>query len=137
MSLKQFEKFYWPTLKRCMDAFIKEGLIQHLFAEGSFNTRLDYVGGFPKGTVSWLFDQTDMVKAKKALGKDCCIAGNVPSSLLVTSTPAEVKKYCRNLIETVGQDGGYILSPGASPDNPKLENLKAMVEVVNEYGWYK
>jgi hypothetical protein len=137
MSQAQFDKFYWPTLKRCMDAFIKEGLIQHLFAEGSFNTRLDYVGGFPKGSVSWLFDQTDMAKAKKALGKECCIAGNVPSSLLVTSTPDEVKKCCRKLIETCGQDGGYILSPGATPDNPKMENLKAMVEAVNEYGWYK
>jgi hypothetical protein len=137
MSKAMFDKFYWPTLKRCMDAFIKEGLVQYLFAEGAFNTRLDSVGGFPKGSVSWLFDQTDMVKAKKALGKECCIAGNVPSSLLVTSTPEEVKKYCRNLIETVGQDGGYVLSPGATPDNPKIENLKAMVEVVNEYGWYK
>lgn len=136
MSQAQFDKFYWPTLKRCMDAFIKEGLIQHLFAEGSFNSRLDHVNQFPKGTVSWLFDQSDMVKAKKALGKDCCIAGNVPSSLIVTSTPDEVKKYCRNLIETVGQDGGYVLATGAHPENPKLENLKAMVEVVNEYGWY-
>ena len=137
MSQSQFDKFYWPTLKRCMDAFIKEGLIQHLFAEGSFNTRLDHVNQFPKGTVSWLFDQSDMVKAKKALGDSCCISGNVPSSLIVTSTPEGVKQYCRNLIETVGQDGGYVLAAGAHPENPKLENLQAMVEAVNEYGWYK
>ncbi len=137
MSQAQFETFYWPSLKKCMDAFIKEGLIQHLFAEGGYNSRLDYVNQFPKGFVSWWFDQTDMKRAKEVLGKDCSIQGNVPSSLVVTSGPDEVKKYCRNLIETVGADGGYILSPGAYPDNPKLENIKAMVEAAREYGWYQ
>jgi uroporphyrinogen-III decarboxylase len=137
MSQSQFEKFYWPSLKKVMDALINEGLIQNLFAEGSFNSRLDFVNQFPKGSVSWLFDQSDMAKAKEALGKDCCISGNVPTSLIVTGTPQQVKDYCRNLIETAGKDGGYILAPGANAENPKLENLLAMVETVNEYGYYK
>ncbi len=137
MSQTQFEKFYWPSLKKVMDAFIKEGLIQTLFAEGSFNSRLNYVNQFPRGSVTWLFDQSDMVKAKEALGKDCCISGNVPTSLIVTGTPKQVKDYCRNLIETAGKDGGYILAPGANAENPKLENLIAMAEAVNEYGYYK
>jgi hypothetical protein len=54
------------ALKKVMDAFIKEGLIQNLFAEGSFNTRLEYVDQFPKGSVIWYFDRTDMTKAKKS-----------------------------------------------------------------------
>ena len=137
MSQQQFDTFYWPSLKRCMDAFIKEGLIQSLFAEGGFNTRLEHVNQFPRGTVTWRFDQTDMGKAKEILGKDCCIQGNVPTSLLVTSTPDKVKDYCRQVIETCKPGGGYVLCPGAGAENPKLENLKAMVEAVNEYGWYK
>jgi uroporphyrinogen-III decarboxylase len=47
-----------------------------------------------------------------------------------------VVDYCRNLIEVAGQDGGFILSPGAYPENPRLENLRAMVEAVNKYGYY-
>jgi hypothetical protein len=136
MSQSQFDKFYWPSLKKCMDAFIKEGLIQSLFAEGSFNTRLDYINQFPKGTVVWYFDQSDMARAKKVLGKDCCIQGNVPSSLIVTSDPKTVKEYCKKLIDTCAPGGGYILATGAHPENPKLENLKAMVEAVNEFGYY-
>ena len=137
MSQAQFEKFYWPSLKKVMDAFIKEGLIQSLFAEGSFNTRIDYVNQFPRGSVVWYFDQSDMARAKKVLGKDCCIQGNVPSSLIVTSDPKTVKEYCKKLIETCAPGGGYILATGAHPENPKLENLFAMVEAANEFGYYR
>ena len=137
MSQKQFETFYWPSMKKVMDAFIQEGLIQSLFAEGSFNSRLETVNVFPKGTVSWYFDQTDMARAKKILGDKYCIQGNVPSSLIATGSPEDVKEYCRKLIEVCGKGGGYILSAGSSVENPKLENLRAMLETAKEYGTYR
>jgi hypothetical protein len=137
MSKKQFETFYWPSLKKVMNAFINEGLIQYLFAEGSFNTRLEYVNEFPKGFVTWLFDQTDMFKAKQILGDKCCIQGNVPSSLMVTGSPQDVKAYCRKLIEGCGKGGGYVLSAGAIAENPKLENLRAFLAAIREYGVYR
>jgi uroporphyrinogen-III decarboxylase len=137
MSQKQFETFYWPSLKKVMDAFIKEGLIQNMFAEGGYNTRLETVNDFAKGAVSWYFDKTDMSKAKKILGSKCAIQGNVPSSLVVTGEPAAMKEYCRKLIEDAGKGGGFILSAGAIADNPKLDNLRAMLAAVKEYGVYK
>jgi uroporphyrinogen-III decarboxylase len=137
MSQTQFEKFYWPSLKKSIDAFIDEGLIVSLFAEGSYNTRLESVNEFPKGAVHWWFDKTDMAKAKKTLGEKCSIAGNVPASMLMTGTPGEVKEYCRNLIKTCGEGGGYILSEGAGEVEAKLENLQAMAEAAREYGVYK
>ncbi len=33
--------------------------------------------------------------------------------------------------------GGYILAAGASLDNPKVENLKAMAAAAKEYGVYQ
>jgi uroporphyrinogen-III decarboxylase len=87
--------------------------------------------------VVWLFDQSDMLKAKQALGDKCAISGNVPSSLLVTGSPADVKAYCRKLIEGCGKGGGYMLAAGCVAPNPKLENLRAMVEAVKEYGVYR
>jgi hypothetical protein len=137
MSAKQFETFYWPSLKKVMDALINEGIICMLFAEGGYNTRLETVTDFPKGSVVWWFDQTDMVKAKKVLGSKFCIQGNVPSSLIVTGSPADVKERCRRLIEGCGKGGGYILAAGCVADNPKLENLRAMLAAVKEYGIYK
>jgi hypothetical protein len=136
MSQKQFETFYWASLKKVMDAFINEGLQITLFAEGSYNTRLESVTDFPKGMVHWQFDQTDMLKAKQVLGSKFSIEGNVPTSLLVTGTPQNVKEYCRKLIETCGPGGGFILASGASANEIKFENALAMVQAAKEYGQY-
>jgi hypothetical protein len=137
MSEKQFETFYWPSLKKVMDALINEGIICVLFAEGGYNTRIESATDFPKGTVVWWFDQTDMARAKRILGNKFCLQGNVPSSLIVTGSPVDVKERCRKLIADCGKGGGYILGAGCVADNPKLENLQAMVQAVKEYGIYR
>ncbi len=138
MSPKQYEKFYWPSLKKVMDALINEGLICVMFAEGSYNTRLEIIkDDFPKGSVVWWFDQTDMALAKKVMGDKFAIQGNVPSSLMVTGSPADVKACCRKLIETCGGGGGYIMAAGCVAENPKLENLQAMMAAIREYGVYR
>jgi uroporphyrinogen-III decarboxylase len=138
MSKKQFETFYWPSFRKVLNALINEGIMPLCFAEGAFNTRLETINEFPKGAVTWYFDQTDMARAKKILGDRCCIQGNVPSSLLITGTPAHVKEYCRNLIEVCGKGGGYILASGsAGIDRAKVENLCAMVDAARQYGFYR
>jgi uroporphyrinogen-III decarboxylase len=137
MSAKQFETFYWPSLRKVCLALIDEGIVPSLFAEGSYMTRLEAVNEFPRGAVAWRFDRTDMATAKKVLGDKCCISGNVPTSLLSTGTAQGVKEYCRNLIEACAPGGGYILSAGASVDQAPPENLRAMMEAAKEYGVYK
>jgi hypothetical protein len=137
MSPKQFEKFYWPSLKKVVDALLKEGVRPELFAEGSYTSRLETVNEFAKGDVGWLFDRTDMALAKKILGKTCCISGNVPSSIMVTGGPKEVKEYCRKIIDICAPGGGFILSGGAHVDHGNPDNLHAMMEAAKEYGKYK
>jgi uroporphyrinogen-III decarboxylase len=77
-----------------------------------------------------------MAKAKQLLGNSACIAGNVPTSMLCTGTPQAVKERCRQLIETAGEDGGFILTGGALVDNAPAENVRAMMEAAEEYGVY-
>ena len=137
MSVKQYETFYWPTFKKVVMAFVNEGITPVLFAEGSYNKRLDIIGDFPKSTVAWYFDQTDIFKAKEKIGDKCCIMGNVPSSLLMTGTPQQVKEHCRKLIEVCGKGGGYILAAGANIDQGNPENIRAMMTAAKEYGVYK
>jgi len=97
-----------------------------------------YLAGneFAKGEVAWLFDKTDMVKAKQILGKTCCISGNVPSSMVVTGDYKMVKEYCRKVIETCAPGGGFILAGGAQVDEGNPENLRAMLDAAKEYGKY-
>ena len=133
MSDKQFETFYWPGLKKVILGLVAEGCVPLLFAEGSYNRRLESVRDLPEGSVIWWFDRTDMARAKKILGDRNCIAGNVPTSLMCTGTPREVKEYCRNLIEVCGKHGGYILTGGAQVHNTTAENLRAMIDAAREY----
>jgi uroporphyrinogen-III decarboxylase len=137
MSDKQFEEFYWPYLRRLLLAMIDEGIVPMPFAEGRYTNRLKQIADTPKSGVIWWFDQTDMAEAKKVLGDICCIAGNVPTSVMMTGTVEQVKENCRRLIETCAPGGGYILGGGAHIDNGKIENLRAMMDAAKEYGVYR
>ena len=137
MSGKQFETFYWPTLKKVMLGLIEAGLVPMPFAEGDYMPRLEMIKDMPRGKVIWYFEAMDMAKAKEVLGDTACIAGNLPASVLCTGTPQEVKEGCRRLIETCAKGGGYILTAGASMNQGKADNLRAMMEAAKEYGVYK
>ena len=65
MSGKQFETFYWPTLRKVMMGLIEEGLVPFPFAEGDYMPRLEIIKDVPRGKVIWYFEAMDMAKAKK------------------------------------------------------------------------
>jgi len=134
MSQEQFTTFYWPSLRKLIIGLVNEGLVPQLFAEGAYNDRLEAISDVPKGKVVWWFDRTDMKKAKETVGKVACLAGNVPSDLLCTGTPDEVKVYCKELIDVAVVGGGFILSTGAGIQGSRKENVKAMIEFCKEYG---
>ena len=136
MSNEQYATFYWPTLRQLIIGLANEGLVPQLFAEGCYNQRLDLICDIPKGKVVWWFDTTDMARAKETVGREACIAGNVPLSILCTSTPEAVTDYCKDLIDQAGTDGGFILSTGAGLQGAKPENVKAMIKFSKEYGVY-
>jgi len=136
MSDEMFQTFYWPTLRKVIIGLINEGMVPLLFAEGSYNDRLDVIADIPKGKVVWWFDRIDLKRAKETVGQIACIAGNMPLDLLCTGTPDQVRGYCRELIDAVGSDGGFIFSTGAGMQGSKPANVKAMMEAVREMGVY-
>lgn len=133
MSVKQFEKFYWPSLKQVILAVIDAGLTPLVFCEGDWTQRIHYLLELPAGKSVARLDLTDIWKAKKILKGHTAIMGNVPASLLQAGTPESVKEYCRKLIDVVGKDGGLIMSAGSSIDKAKPENIRTMVEFTKEY----
>jgi len=138
MSDKQFKKFYWPFLKGLILGLIDNGCVPFAFVEGSYNDRLDTIAesGLPKGKTMWLFDKTDMKAAKKKLGNFACIGGGVPTSMFLAAKPQEMEDYVKNLINTVGQDGGFFVSPGADIDMATAENIHTFIDTVRKYGIY-
>ena len=136
MSPDQFKTFYWPTLKRLIEAFIAEGLNPMVLWEGDCESRLELIGDIPPGKAVYMFERTDMFKAKEVLGDVVCLYGNVPLTMLVTGSPDDVKDYCRKLIDRVGKGGGFIMAPSTSMDDARPENVRAMFETTKEYGVY-
>jgi uroporphyrinogen-III decarboxylase len=138
MSNKDFNTFYWPSLKAVILGLVENGVVPYLFVEGGYNQRLDIIADpeIPKGTTIWMFDQTNMKEVKKHLGGWACFGGNVPASMIKAGTPEEVKQYVKVLINDVAQDGGFMLSTGAVLDEGKDENLHAMIEAGKQYGKY-
>ncbi len=48
MSMDQFKKFFWPTLRELMIALIKEGLIPCPLWEGDCTSRLEIIKDLPR-----------------------------------------------------------------------------------------
>jgi uroporphyrinogen-III decarboxylase len=128
MSLKQFEKFYWPTFKQLVLDMVELGYVHIPFYEGNWEQRLEYMLDFPKGKTVARFALTDLKRTKEVLGGHTAIMGGVPHTMLQASTPNEIDAYCKDLIETVGKGGGFILSSSTGVTNEaKPENVAAMI----------
>ena len=134
MSPEQFKTFYWPSLRQTILDLIEAELTPVILWEGDCSTRLELIGDIPPGKAIYWFERTDLHLAKDVLGDTVCLRGNVLPSLLNTGTPEEVDAYCKDLIEYVGKDGGFILDGAASlTDEAPLENVLAMVQSVRKY----
>lgn len=134
MSQKQFETFYWPGLKKVMQASIDLGYIPMPFFEAHFGDRLECLLDLPKGKVIACVEHMDAVRAKEILKGHHCILSGGPLSLKKCSIP-EVEEYTKDLIKSCGKDGGFILRMRL-PDEGRPEDIKGMVESIKEYSRY-
>jgi len=136
MSKQQFEKFYWPGLKRAILKAVDLGYIAAPFFEGIWDDRLEYLLELPKGKVIFWCEKTDVFRAKQVLGDHMCIQGGVPPTILQAGSPQDIEDHCKKLMKVVGKNGGLIVGPGSAMDYARPENVKAMVESVKKYGRY-
>jgi uroporphyrinogen-III decarboxylase len=137
ISKAMFDKFYWPTFRKLVLTLIERGATPCIFFEGNCSSRMEYLLDFPKGKLLARLDTTDIFRAKEILKDHVCIEGNIPSTLLQVGTKDDVIAYCKKLIDVVGKDGGFILSPRSSTDEVNPENLKAMIDFTQSYGVYR
>jgi len=136
MSLKQFETFYWPSLKQLMLTLIDNGLTPCPFFEGDHTQRLEYYADLPKGKILGFFDSTDIYKAKDIIGKTMCMSGFMPLSILQTGTEDDVKAEAKRLIDVLGKDGGYIMGPKSAMDEADPNLVKVWFDFTKKYGVY-
>ena len=83
--------------------------------EGDYTPRLKYLAELPPGKVAAHFDRIDRKKFKEVCGDTMCFWGNVPSSLLVTGTPQQVKDDVKELVDLFGETGLILDGAGRHP----------------------
>ena len=138
LSPKQFERLYWPGMKKLLMGLIKEDITPFLLLEADWGLNLPFFRELPKAKCIIDLDMTDMAKAEEIIGDRQCLMDGIPVSLLSVGTPKQVEEYCKNIIDICGEGGGYILAPGClTPPDAKVENIRAMINVAKTYGRYR
>ncbi len=137
MSLKQFEKFYWPQLKHVLVTLVENGIRPVVFYEGIWNQRLEYLAELPRGkTVGW-FQASDIFKVKDIVGDTMCIIGGMPNSMLAAGTPEMVRDHTRKVCDYLGRGGGFMMSTGVGEmGGSQPELVRAWVDATREFGVY-
>ena len=120
---KTFEDIVLPSWLEIVDALDKADIDVAFHCDSDWTRFLPYFKEFPRGRCILQLDgATDIYKAKEILNGHMAIQGDVPASLLTLGTPEQVYDYCKQIIEAIGKDGGFILSSGCStPFDSKFE----------------
>ena len=115
---------------------IEQGLVPWVFVEGSYNERLEVIADedIPAHRMIWMFDATDMERAKAVVGKRQCIGGNVPAALFAMGTTEEMDAYVKDLLGKTAKDGGFILSSGIVLDEADPAAYRAFIDAGSKYG---
>jgi hypothetical protein len=137
LSPEKFKEFHFPYIKLIVNELVEAGFTPLMSFQGRSDHLLDIYKELPAGKVIMWFDKTDVVKAREVLGDKYCIAGGVPGSLLIGSTPDKVREHTKKLIDDMKTGGTFIVSSEFNGmGDAKVENVKAMTETVMNYGKY-
>jgi len=138
ISPRHFEEFVMPELEYMVNSIIDANMTPLLHCDTDWTRNLPLFRRFPeKKCILQLDGTSDIFKAKEILADRMCIMGDVPAYLLAFKAKDEVMAYCKRLIQEVGKKGGFILSSGCSiPANAKEDNVRALREAAEEWGYY-
>nr|MDO8088734.1 uroporphyrinogen decarboxylase family protein [Candidatus Sigynarchaeum springense] len=140
LSPRQFEQYYWPTLKQMIVALVDAGLIPFLEWEADTTHLVPFLKEIPRRISRrcvFNCDASDILEVHKILDGHMAITGNIPLSTMCIGTPHDVEKYCAKLFEALKPGGGYMLCPALGiPDEARPENVHAMIRYAWEHGRY-
>jgi hypothetical protein len=134
MSEKQFERFYWPGLKKALQANIDLGYVPVPFFEAEFGNRLERLLELPKGKVIASIEYVDAIRAKDILKDHVCLFVRIPLSSKLWSV-REVEQFTKELIDKCRKGGGLIVEVRL-PDKGTREEFQGLMNSLKEYCRY-
>ncbi len=123
-----------PYLKKIFDSFDVPVKMFHNDNFGNNYTTFPYIRDLGVNIFNFSF-MADICEARKALGDQVCILGNIaPRDILTSASPEEVAAEVTRQLDAYGSKAGLILSAGggASPGMPK-ENCRAYLDALGAW----
>jgi len=141
MGPKHFERWALPELERAADLVHSvPGKYIGLYTLGRIRELLPMMVDAGPDFIE-TFEQNEgdltMAEAKRLYGDRICIMGNFDSVMLARGTYQQALEEARRCLREGMEGGGYVMVTGDEvPADAKWENLRAMVETVEEHGVY-
>ncbi|HAA38438.1 MAG TPA: hypothetical protein DCE00_06155 [Firmicutes bacterium] len=138
LNPKNFEKFYFPTFKKLIEAIQERGLHASIYCEHNWDPHLEALNDLP-GRVQIGFEMADPKLVVEKLDKRHIISTFFHTHLLRTATPEQVSDAVKRLLDIVAVNGNYVFAmnkPVLNPGDASIENIQAMVDTAVEYGVY-
>ncbi len=138
LRTSDFEKIYWPTFSRTIQAFADRGQTVFMFCDHDWMRYLDYLYELPENT--WMaFEFGDPKIVKEKLGKRHIIAGLYPMTYLKTGTRQQCIDKAKELLDIMAPGGRYYFDFDKSLisiDSANIGNYTAVTRYIAENSYY-
>jgi hypothetical protein len=138
LQTRDFEKFYWPSLKKQVEMLTEMGMNVQLFLEDDYTRFLDHLQDLPPNTIL-RFEYGDPKLVAEKLGKKFVISGFYPISIVHGGTKEQALDAVKKLLDTVMPRSRYWFGPDKGPMDIHgnfSENMKAVFDYVREHAHY-
>jgi uroporphyrinogen decarboxylase len=133
ISPRDYERFVLPWQQAAVDALNGRGSDLWIHVCGKTDHLLHLLRDLPFQGFE-VDARVPMTIARRLLGDRIALKGNLDTTRLLRSSPAEVEAACRDILDSDGMERGLILSPGCGvPRMTPVENLRAMVRACDEH----
>jgi hypothetical protein len=134
-----FEKLYFPFMKRMATDLIQSGYRVMFYMENNWLPYLDILQDMPEGPIFGMFEYGDLKLIKEKVGSRFCVGGGMPVSLLKMGTKEQCIDAAKKCLDELAPGGNYVFGLDKnllSKDDAKIENLAAVCEYVHVHGKY-
>ncbi|MFZ7132421.1 MAG: uroporphyrinogen decarboxylase family protein [Eubacteriales bacterium] len=136
---KDFEKFYFPSMKKMTTELLNSGRRVMYYMENDWLPYLDLLQDLPDGDIFGMFEGGNLKTIKDKIGNKFCIGGGMPVNILKHGTVSECVDVAKKCLDELAPGGGYIFGLDMNllnKDDAKIENLAAVCEYVHVNGKY-
>jgi uroporphyrinogen-III decarboxylase len=111
ISKKQYEEWGAPYTKRLVNMIKRSGVKIILHICGNTTDRLELMAGTGVDGLS-LDGAVDFEEARRILGPNFCLMGNVDTTLFGMGEATAVEEKSKEILQKAGRDGTLLLSAG-------------------------